>query len=62
MKEHPYAPDSMIPRDKAAACFVADKLQQPLSLRLCRQGDSFVPVSYTHLGVYKRQVLMTLYP
>lgn len=33
----------MIPRDKATACFDADKLQHPLSLRLCRQGDSFVP-------------------
>ena len=43
MKEHPYAPDFMIPRDKATACFDADKLQHPLSLRLCRQGDSFVP-------------------
>lgn len=43
MKEHPYTPDFMIPRDKATACFDADKLQHPLSLRLCRQGDSFVP-------------------
>ena len=43
IKEHPYTPDFMIPRDKATACFDADKLQHPLSLRLCRQGDSFVP-------------------
>lgn len=43
IKEHPYTPDFMIPRNKATACFDADKLQHPLSLRLCRQGDSFVP-------------------
>ena len=47
MKEHPYAPDFMIPRNKATACFDADKLQHPLSLRLCRQGDSFVPFGIT---------------
>ena len=43
IKEHPYTPDFIIPRDKATACFDADKLKHPLSLRLCKQGDSFVP-------------------
>ncbi|WP_305275107.1 tRNA lysidine(34) synthetase TilS [uncultured Bacteroides sp.] len=43
IKEYPYTPDFMIPRDRATACFDADKLKHPLSLRLCRQGDRFVP-------------------
>ena len=43
MKEYPYTTDFTIPRDKATACFDADKLKHPLSLRLWRQGDSFVP-------------------
>ncbi|MCD8092306.1 MAG: tRNA lysidine(34) synthetase TilS [Bacteroides sp.] len=43
MKEYEYTPDFVIPRDKNTACFDADKLQYPLSLRLFRQGDTFVP-------------------
>lgn len=43
MEEHALTPDFVIPRDKATACFDADKLLHPLSLRLWRQGDSFVP-------------------
>ena len=43
IKEYPYTPDFMIPRDRATACFDADKLKHPLSLRLYRQGDRFVP-------------------
>lgn len=38
-----YTQDFTIPRDKNAACFDADKLQYPLSLRLWQQGDTFVP-------------------
>lgn len=36
-------PDFAIPRDRQTACFDADKLSGPLSLRLWKQGDSFVP-------------------
>ena len=43
IKEYPYTPDFMIPRDRATACFDADKLKHPLSLRLYRQGDRFEP-------------------
>lgn len=42
-KEYIYTPDFVIPRDKETACFDADKLLHPLSLRLWQQGDSFVP-------------------
>lgn len=38
-----YAATFVIPRDKQTACFDADKLHHPLSLRLWQQGDSFVP-------------------
>lgn len=43
MKEYEYTPDFVIPRDKNTACFDADKLRHPLSLRLWQQGDTFVP-------------------
>lgn len=38
-----YTPDFIIPRDKNTACFDADKLTPPLTLRLWQQGDSFMP-------------------
>ena len=43
MEEHAFTPEFTIPRDKATACFDADKLPHPLSLRLWQQGDTFVP-------------------
>ena len=43
IKEYDYTPCFVIPRDKSTACFDADKLRHPLSLRLWRQGDTFVP-------------------
>lgn len=43
MEELPYTPDFIIPRDKDTARLDADKLRAPLTLRLWRQGDSFVP-------------------
>lgn len=43
VKEQAYTQDFIIPRDKCTACFDADKLQHPLSLRLWQQGDTFVP-------------------
>lgn len=43
MKEYIYTPDFIIPHDKETACFDADKLLHPLSLRIWQQGDSFVP-------------------
>lgn len=43
MMEQTYTQDFIIPRDKNTACFDADKLQHPLSLRLWQQGDTFVP-------------------
>lgn len=41
--EQAYTQDFIIPRDNNTACFDADKLQHPLSLRLWQQGDTFVP-------------------
>lgn len=41
--KQPYSQDFIIPRDKNTACFDADKLKHPLSLRLWQQGDTFVP-------------------
>lgn len=43
--EYPYTADFVIPHNKATACFDIDKLKCPrhLSLRLWRQGDTFVP-------------------
>ncbi|MCD8293570.1 MAG: tRNA lysidine(34) synthetase TilS [Prevotellaceae bacterium] len=38
-----YTADFNIPRTKDTACFDADKLQQPLTLRRWQRGDSFVP-------------------
>lgn len=43
MKECAYTPGFVIPRDRHTACFDADKLPRPLSLRLWKQGDTFVP-------------------
>ena len=42
-QEQPYSPGFIIPREKDTACFDADKLHHPLSLRLWQQGDSFIP-------------------
>ncbi|WP_321437912.1 tRNA lysidine(34) synthetase TilS [uncultured Bacteroides sp.] len=39
----PYTPDFVIPRDKKTACFDADKLYYPLTLRKWQAGDRFVP-------------------
>ena len=38
-----YTPGTDIPRSKDTACLDADKIKQPLSLRLWKQGDTFVP-------------------
>ena len=38
MEEHILTPDFIIPRDKTVACFDADKLMLPLSLRLWQKG------------------------
>lgn len=35
--------DFIIPRDRQTACFDADKLPQPLDLRLWKPGDWFIP-------------------
>lgn len=43
IKELDNTPDFTIPRDKNTACFDADKIHHPLSLRLWKQGDTFVP-------------------
>lgn len=43
IKEYSYTPEFVIPRDKDTACFDADKLPSPLSLRRWKQGDTFVP-------------------
>ena len=39
----PYTPDFVIPRDKKTACFDADKLSYPLTIRKWQAGDRFVP-------------------
>ena len=38
-----YTSAFVIPRDKDTACFDADKLAGPFSLRLWRRGDTFIP-------------------
>lgn len=43
IRESDYTPDFTIPREKNTACFDADKIHHPLSLRLWKQGDTFVP-------------------
>lgn len=43
MEEMAYTTDFVIPRDKGTACFDADKLHHPLSLRRWEKKDSFVP-------------------
>lgn len=43
MEECELTPDFIIPRDKSTACFDADKLSQPFTIRIWQQGDSFVP-------------------
>ena len=45
--EEEYTADFIIPRTKNAACFDADKLHHTLSLRLWKQGDTFVPFGMT---------------
>jgi tRNA(Ile)-lysidine synthase len=39
----PYTRDFVIPRDKRIACFDADKISAPLTLRKWQAGDRFVP-------------------
>lgn len=43
IKEYDYTANFAIPHDRNTACFDADKLTSPLSLRLWKQGDTFVP-------------------
>ncbi len=43
IQELDYTPDFVIPREKNIACFDAAKLKHPLSLRLWKPGDSFIP-------------------
>ena len=47
MEELEVTDDFIIPRDRNTACFDADKLKQPLTVRRCRQGDTFVPFGMT---------------
>lgn len=41
--DHAYTPDFVIPHDRRTACFDADKLNQPLTLRRWQPEDVFVP-------------------
>lgn len=43
IQTRPYMPGDPIPRGRDVACFDADKLTPPLTLRLWRRGDTFVP-------------------
>ncbi|KAA6340080.1 tRNA(Ile)-lysidine synthase [termite gut metagenome] len=43
IKEQTLSPEFVIPRDKRSACFDADKITQPFTVRKVRQGDVFVP-------------------
>ncbi|KAA6345538.1 tRNA(Ile)-lysidine synthase [termite gut metagenome] len=43
MEERILSSGFIIPHDKCSACLDADKLSQPLTIRRCRQGDTFVP-------------------
>lgn len=44
IEEREMTDDFAIPRNrKDIACFDADKLKHPFSVRLCRQGDHFIP-------------------
>lgn len=47
MEELEVTDDFIIPRDRNTACFDADKLKQPLTVRHYRQGDTFVPFGMT---------------
>lgn len=47
IEEQEATPDFVIPRDRSTACFDADKLEYPITVRRCRQGDSFVPFGMT---------------
>nr|WP_320037999.1 tRNA lysidine(34) synthetase TilS [uncultured Bacteroides sp.] len=42
-KRSPYTSSFVIPRDKKTACFDADKIADPLTLRKWQAGDRFVP-------------------
>ena len=42
-EELPYSPNFIIPKDKDTACLDADKLKGAVSIRLCQQGDWFIP-------------------
>ncbi|RGX77649.1 tRNA lysidine(34) synthetase TilS [Bacteroides stercorirosoris] len=47
MEEQEVTDNFVIPRDRTIACFDANKLKQPLTVRLCQQGDSFIPFGMT---------------
>lgn len=47
MEEREVTESFVIPRDRNTACFDAGKLKQPLTVRHCRQGDTFVPFGMT---------------
>lgn len=42
-EKKPRTPDFVIPKDKHIACLDADKITAPLTLRLTRSGDAFIP-------------------
>ena len=44
MEEYDYVPSFVLARGKNTACLDVDKLTHPLTLRLWKQGDSFVPL------------------
>lgn len=46
-EEREYTSEFIIPRDKAIACFDADKLDAPLAIRKWQAGDTFVPFGMT---------------
>ncbi|KAA6316683.1 tRNA(Ile)-lysidine synthase [termite gut metagenome] len=43
MEERVVSSGFIIPHDNRSACLDADKLSQPLTIRRCRPGDTFVP-------------------
>ena len=44
MEEHDYTSSFILARGRNVACLDADKLLRPLTLRLWRRGDSFIPL------------------
>lgn len=47
VEEREITEDFTIPRNRNIVCFDADKLEQPLTVRRIRQGDSFIPFGMT---------------